>query len=110
MKSTPGQGLLAFILARKLKFNLWDGWLVQGGFVLGGSRHPKPPTWASIKMEKVESPLGKSRRFWNLGSSLVSEWPIATISCLISKMVSIMRSSILEVKVSSSPYGWVHIW
>ena len=40
MASTASQGLLASILARKLKFGLGDGGLVQGGFVSGGSRGP----------------------------------------------------------------------
>ena len=44
MASTVSQGRLASILDPKLKFGLGDGTLVQGEFVLGGSRGPEPPS------------------------------------------------------------------
>ena len=43
MALEASQGLLASILAMKLKFDLGDGVLIQGGFVLGGSRGPDAP-------------------------------------------------------------------
>ena len=49
MEYVASQGLLATMFARMLKFGLGDGGLVQGGFVLGCSGGPKPPTWASGK-------------------------------------------------------------
>ena len=48
--TTKRQGWLASILAPKLKFILGDGILVQGLFVSGGLRVPKPPAWAWGKL------------------------------------------------------------
>ena len=43
MALAASEGLLAAILAKKLKFGLGYGGLVQGGFVSGGSGGPEPP-------------------------------------------------------------------
>ena len=49
MASATSQDLLASILARKLKFGLGDGGLVQEGLVPGGLGRPEPPILASEK-------------------------------------------------------------
>ena len=69
MTFVANQGLLASMVARKLKFGLGDAGLVQVGLFLGGLGGLEPPTYASGKSWKVESTSGKSRKNWNLGSS-----------------------------------------
>ena len=55
-------------------------------------------------MKNVESPW-KSK-----GPSKVSEWAKSMMGWRISEIVSIIRSSMLDVRVSSSSYGWVLLW
>ena len=55
-------------------------------------------------MNNVES-LGKSQ-----GSSKVSEWAMSMMGWRILEIVSIIRLSMLYVRVSPSPYGWVLLW
>ena len=49
MELPTSQGQLDSILAMKLRLGPGYEILVQGGFVSGGSRGPKPPAWASRK-------------------------------------------------------------
>ena len=45
--SMTNQGLFVAMVARKLKFGLGDGGLVQVGLVSGGSGGLEPPTYTS---------------------------------------------------------------
>ena len=49
MASVANQGLFSAMVAKKLKFGLGDGGLVQVGLFSGGSRGPEPPTSTSGK-------------------------------------------------------------
>ena len=49
MSSTTNQGLFAAMVARKLKFGLGDGGLVQVGLFVEGSGGLEPPASASGK-------------------------------------------------------------
>ena len=92
---------LAAILPPNVKFNRGDGIESKGGLFSRVSGGPKPPTCVSKKLKNVESPW-KSK-----GPSKVSEWAISMMGWWILEIVSIIRSSMLDVRVSPSPYGWV---
>ena len=56
----------------------------------------------------------KSWRVYNLLENprglKVSEWAMSMMGWRISEIVSIIRSSMLDVRVSPSLYGWVLLW
>lgn len=87
----------------RIKFHWKGGMKVIGGFVSGGWGGLEPPAWVSGRLNGSGSFFGKSNRLQNLGSSNVLDWDIASMGWRIFEIVSMIRSSILEMRVSSSP-------
>ena len=97
------RGLVA-MLPPNVKLNWGDGIETKGGLVSGGSWGLEPLAWVSEKLKNVESPWKSTR------STKVSEWAISMMGWKTSEIVSIIRSSMLDVRVSPSSYGWVLLW
>ena len=95
---------LASILPPNVKFNRGDGIELKCGLVSGGLGGPEPPACVLERLKKVESPW-KSK-----GSSKVPEWAMSMMGWWISEIVSIIRSPMLDVRVSPSPYAWFLLW